>query len=189
MRPAVLFLLVSSAGFVAEAAGLEDGLLPTVEGKSWKLVWHDEFDGQTLDESKWDVPEGPRRDGWWSRKAISLDGKGGSAMHVYQRNINIQVKKADHRTLDIEAWMLDLGHLLRTLIRIDTESRFITHTEAEMVRHPFPSCPDILEKFHNLRGVKVERGISKKIKEIVGTRAGCVHLMELAIESMKRPGC
>ena len=106
-------------------------------------------------------------------------------MHVYQRNINVQVKKMDRRTLDLEAWMLDLGHLLRTLIRVDTETRLITHTEAEMVRHPFPACPVVLEKFHNLRGVKVERGISKKIKEIVGTRAGCVHLMELAIESMK----
>ena len=46
-------------------------------GTSWKLVWHDEFDGTRLDESKWDVPpDHRRRDGWWMRKAISLDGKG-----------------------------------------------------------------------------------------------------------------
>ena len=29
----------------------EHSLLP--ENKKWKLVWHDEFDGDTLDESKW----------------------------------------------------------------------------------------------------------------------------------------
>ncbi|NOX55762.1 MAG: glycoside hydrolase family 16 protein [Planctomycetes bacterium] len=47
------------------------------KGKVWKLVWHDEFDGQQLDESKWDVPpDARRRDGWWMRRAIRLDGRG-----------------------------------------------------------------------------------------------------------------
>ena len=46
------------------------------EGKAWKLVWRDEFDGDKLDESKWEVPEAQRRDGWWSPKAVSLDGRG-----------------------------------------------------------------------------------------------------------------
>ena len=53
-------------------------ILPTApEGKTWKLVWHDEFDGKKLDETKWEVmPDAPRKGGWWSRKAVSLDGKG-----------------------------------------------------------------------------------------------------------------
>ncbi|MBN1854151.1 MAG: glycoside hydrolase family 16 protein, partial [Pirellulales bacterium] len=42
-------------------------------GKTWKLVWHDEFDGNALDLSKWEVPENQRRDGWWSAKAVALD--------------------------------------------------------------------------------------------------------------------
>jgi hypothetical protein len=42
-----------------------------------KLIWQDEFDGDTLDESKWTYrPDGKRKGGWWSRKAISLDGDG-----------------------------------------------------------------------------------------------------------------
>ena len=46
-------------------------------GKAWKLDWHDEFNGTKLDESKWEIPpDAPRVDGWWMRKAISLDGKG-----------------------------------------------------------------------------------------------------------------
>jgi len=52
-----------------------DNQLPLVpNGKTWKLVWHDEFDGTKLDESKWDVPNQRRRDGWWSPKAVSVDG-------------------------------------------------------------------------------------------------------------------
>ena len=39
-------------------------------GKKFRLVWHDEFDGRSLDSSKWEVPEGRRRDGWWSRQAV-----------------------------------------------------------------------------------------------------------------------
>ena len=41
------------------------------------MIWHDEFDGTKLDESKWVYrPDGKRKDGWWGRKAVSLDGKG-----------------------------------------------------------------------------------------------------------------
>ncbi len=52
--------------------------LPTAPaGKTWNLVWNDEFDGAKLDASKWQIPpEAVRRSGWWSPKTISLDGKG-----------------------------------------------------------------------------------------------------------------
>ena len=64
----------------AKAAEPDDQLPPPPEGKTWKLVWHDEFDGTKLDESKCYIPEGKRRDGWWSPKAVSLDGDGNLAI-------------------------------------------------------------------------------------------------------------
>lgn len=64
----------------------EDTLPPAPQGQSWKLVWHDEFDGETLDESKWDVPEGKRRDAWWTRKAIALDGTGHLEIRVFEED-------------------------------------------------------------------------------------------------------
>ncbi len=55
----------------------QDTLPQASEGKTWKLIWHDEFDGTTLDDSKWSVmPNDRRKDGWWTPKAVSLDGKG-----------------------------------------------------------------------------------------------------------------
>ena len=69
-------VLASLSGW---ASGQEpkDSLPPVPQGKAWKLIWHDEFDGTTLDMNKWGCePEGKRRDGWWSRKAVGLDGKG-----------------------------------------------------------------------------------------------------------------
>jgi beta-glucanase (GH16 family) len=71
-------LAIGQATWAAEEpkAG-EEFLPPAPEGKAWKLVWHDEFEGNQLDESKWEVPpDAPRRDGWWMRQAISLDGQG-----------------------------------------------------------------------------------------------------------------
>ncbi|MCH5374102.1 MAG: DUF1080 domain-containing protein, partial [Planctomycetes bacterium] len=71
----------SFAGFrvtSADDAQAHTDLLPRAPaGKAWKLAWHDEFDGETLDESKWTYrPDGKRKGGWWSRKAIGLDGDG-----------------------------------------------------------------------------------------------------------------
>jgi len=69
----------------------EDQLPPAPEAKLWKLVWHDEFDGDKLDESKWEVPNSRRRDRWWSPKAVSVDGEG---------NLAISTLKDGERHLD-----------------------------------------------------------------------------------------
>ena len=80
-RLCVLFSLVSCAALGplgdARAEDLRNALPAPPEGKAWKLIWRDEFDGEVLDESKWSVPPGaPRRDGWWMPKAVRLDGRG-----------------------------------------------------------------------------------------------------------------
>jgi beta-glucanase (GH16 family) len=55
----------------------QDNFPKPPEAKAWKLVWHDEFEGTKLDETKWETPpDGKRRDAWWMRKAVSLDDEG-----------------------------------------------------------------------------------------------------------------
>jgi beta-glucanase (GH16 family) len=67
---------------------ISDRLPPAPEGKVWRLVWHDEFGGTELDQEKWVYrPDGKRRDGWWSQKAVALDGLGHLAIQT--------VKEAD----------------------------------------------------------------------------------------------
>jgi beta-glucanase (GH16 family) len=74
---ALVAVAFCTPSLAAEDAKDKDQLPPPPQGKDWKLAWHDEFDGTALDESKWEVPpDARRRDGWWMRKAISLDGKG-----------------------------------------------------------------------------------------------------------------
>jgi beta-glucanase (GH16 family) len=87
MRIASLAILVAALAAPALAKDKSPERLPTApDGKTWQLVWHDEFEGRKLDDSKWDVPECPRRDGFWTRKAISLDGHGHLVMSVLKKD-------------------------------------------------------------------------------------------------------
>jgi len=75
---AISFLLL--AGVVA------GGDLPVVPGKRLKLVWSDEFNGNRLDAKKWNVlPEAPRKGGWWSPRAVQLDGQGNLEITTFEQ--------------------------------------------------------------------------------------------------------
>lgn len=54
-----------------------DFLPPAPAGKQWTLAWHDEFEGDQLDEAKWNrLGDWKRRDGYWIKDDAYLDGKG-----------------------------------------------------------------------------------------------------------------
>ena len=68
-----------------EHAGHEPSLLP--EGKNWKLVWHDEFDGTELDRTKWTF-----RLNFWGKpfpafttEGVELDGKSHLRLNVVRK--------------------------------------------------------------------------------------------------------
>ncbi|MHB1037007.1 MAG: glycoside hydrolase family 16 protein [Pirellulales bacterium] len=74
---AILVLGLGATWAFAEETQTPDKLPAAPEGKTWKLAWQDEFDGQKLDETKWEIPpDAPRRDASWVRRAVSLDGQG-----------------------------------------------------------------------------------------------------------------
>lgn len=58
-----------------EVAGHEPSMLP--EGREWKLVWSDEFDGNELDRSKWDFRMSMMGVSWpaWTDQGVHLDGE------------------------------------------------------------------------------------------------------------------
>jgi hypothetical protein len=59
-----LLLVVLWASETA-AQEVRDELPSAPQGKTWKMIWHDELDGTKLDESKWVYrPDGKRVDGW-----------------------------------------------------------------------------------------------------------------------------
>lgn len=83
-----VFIGVAGAGF---AAGCASGPLAATDGPTsvrvdpayppasgkYELVWHDEFDGAVLDETKWrHYALGKRRDAMNVKEAVTLDGRG-----------------------------------------------------------------------------------------------------------------
>jgi alpha-L-fucosidase len=63
---------VSPAG---PAAG--EFLPPLPEGQAWKLAWSDEFEGDAVDQSRWELlGDWKRRDGYWVKEDAYLDGRG-----------------------------------------------------------------------------------------------------------------
>lgn len=58
------------------------------EGKKWALVWSDEFDGNTLDESKWDyrLYMMGKRHSTWQREGVMLDGKSNAVFTVFEKD-------------------------------------------------------------------------------------------------------
>jgi beta-glucanase (GH16 family) len=56
---------------------VRDTLPPAPNGKSWKMIWHDEFDGPAIDMTKWGfTPYDKRNAGHWRDNAVSVDGRG-----------------------------------------------------------------------------------------------------------------
>ena len=74
MRFITLFLAVLAALPVFADGG--DTLPRPPEGKRWQLTWHDEFNGDVLDASKWKSPECERRGHLWRAANATLDGSG-----------------------------------------------------------------------------------------------------------------
>jgi beta-glucanase (GH16 family) len=71
-------VLLSPTLFAAEIPLSPPSKLPNLApGREWRPIWSDEFDGKTIDTSKWEViGDSPRRDGWWTKSAVELDGEG-----------------------------------------------------------------------------------------------------------------
>lgn len=73
----VLFGAVLASAGAVSAQTNQAFLPPAPEGKHWKLVWHDEFDGPKLDESKWNrLGDHVRKGGYWVKEDAYLNGKG-----------------------------------------------------------------------------------------------------------------
>jgi len=73
----VLFAALLPAVSRVAAAADKEFLPQLAEGKVWKLAWSDEFEGDAVDQSKWELlGDWKRRDGFWVKEDSYVDGKG-----------------------------------------------------------------------------------------------------------------
>jgi beta-glucanase (GH16 family) len=70
-------LVIQANAQAATTTNHEEFLPPAPQGQQWRLTWHDEFEGDQLDESKWNrLGDWKRRDGYWVQDDAYLSGKG-----------------------------------------------------------------------------------------------------------------
>lgn len=69
-----------------DVAGHEPSYLP--DGKEWKLVWNDEFDGIELDMTKWDyrLCMMGKRHRTWDTEGVVLDGQSNAVFSIYEKD-------------------------------------------------------------------------------------------------------
>ena len=103
---------------------------------------------------------------------------------VSKRDIGVEAFELENGNLMLEATLLDPYHLIRLNIHIDPHTKTIVHAKSELASHPHASCPMVAEKAKLLIGLKIERGITKAILHTIGGSEGCVHLKELALETI-----
>ncbi len=77
---AILFLLALPHMIVAAEPV---PLPPAPAGQTWKLVWNDEFDGDSIDRDKWEIiGDMPRKGGFWLKEDSYLDGQGHLVLRI-----------------------------------------------------------------------------------------------------------
>ncbi len=78
--PCALFIcccMALSVSVSPAGQGTGEFLPPLPEGQTWKLAWSDEFEGNAVDQSKWELlGDWKRRDGYWVKEDAYLDGRG-----------------------------------------------------------------------------------------------------------------
>lgn len=72
--------------FATSIQGWTQSQLP--DGKNWKLVWNDEFDGRVLDTTKWGfrLHIMQTRHHTWTDDAYEFDGKGNLMLKAYEKD-------------------------------------------------------------------------------------------------------
>ena len=84
---------------------------------------------------------------------------------VSKRDIGIEAFELENGHLMLEATLLDPYHLIRLNIHIEPQTKTIIHAKSEFANHPHSACPFVAEKAKLLVGLKIERGITRKISQ------------------------
>ena len=103
---------------------------------------------------------------------------------VSKRDIGIEAFELENGNLMLEASLLDPYHLIRLNIHIEPQTKTIIRAKCEFASHPHTACPVVAAKVGSMVGLKIERGVIKAVSQRIGGTEGCVHLRELALETI-----
>ncbi|MBZ0263974.1 DUF2889 domain-containing protein [bacterium] len=104
---------------------------------------------------------------------------------IYERNINVSVSRFGDDLMRTKASLLDLNHNMRVDLVVRVTDRTIMEARSQMVKTPFAVCEITGNRIKTIVGMKIERGVTKKMRELLSGPSGCTHLYELAVEAVR----
>jgi long-subunit acyl-CoA synthetase (AMP-forming) len=104
---------------------------------------------------------------------------------LYERNINSVVERLDENSIRAEASLVDLNHGMRVCLTIDLRTDLILSATARILKAPFEICTRTTSQVKRLEGLRLTRGINRKLLETLGGSQGCTHLYELALNAVR----
>jgi Protein of unknown function (DUF2889) len=104
---------------------------------------------------------------------------------IYERNINIRLFPIDSGTVLLTTSLLDLNHSITVEVKLNLITQEIIDADIKMMRIPYTACLKAKESLHKIVGLKVERGVNKKIADAIGHTNGCTHIVEILQNAMR----
>ena len=103
---------------------------------------------------------------------------------IFQREIKISVEE-EKGNLKVISHLKDDDHEMKVVLIAEKETLEIKDINAKMLTVPYQICPEALNEVRAIIGMKVESGINKKVREVMGGVKGCVHIVDLLGECFK----
>jgi hypothetical protein len=85
----------------------------------------------------------------------------------------------------VKSSILDLHHNMFFEMKIELDTKKIVYVKAEMVKVPYSECKNAMANVNDLVGLHLERGLVKKMAQILGKNTGCTHMLEIAITASR----
>jgi hypothetical protein len=100
-------------------------------------------------------------------------------LDIFQRSIHLNAKKIDDDHMQVSSSLLDLEHSFHLELTVRVSTRVIEASSVSISKAPLSRCYSVAERFAQLEGLSIKRGIIKEMHSLLGGPKGCIHLMEL----------
>ncbi|MGE5422116.1 MAG: DUF2889 domain-containing protein [Ignavibacteriales bacterium] len=106
---------------------------------------------------------------------------------MYSKSWSVDVEMVQFVGYRTTGTFEDFYHSLKVTLLFELGSGKILEADATIIRVPFKECELGISSITKLIGLEINslKGVSKKVFELLAGTAGCTHLAELVIESIK----
>jgi len=104
---------------------------------------------------------------------------------LFKRIKTIRVKLINKNRIKAQTKMVDPHHRIKVIIIVDKSSLEILDIEAKMMKIPYQICLKTIPKIKRLKGARIQEGFYKRVKEVIGGREGCIHLVDLIMDTAR----